>query len=601
MRGGVGTLLLALGATASAQDPGYDAHGFTLAPGDGQVLDPLQTWRGGHSVSDGWAVEVLGESVETPLGAFAPQPDGTYVGQPLADDLLGLNVGLAWAASSRLGLTLALPAFVQVVDEAGDSAPALGDLELAAPVALVPASGRLGLSVVPTLGLPTGASTRFVGTGAVVGGGLLAASVRGQMWLLALHGGVESGPEVMGLGNLVGGPRVRGAAAVGVAVRGATGLRLEVVGAAPLLEPPPPVAESPVEAMVSVRHRRPSGLHLTLGAGRALTVGAGASPLRLLLGVGLGAADPPPPAPEPAVLTVRVVDPDGAGLAAAAVTADGAVAETVGADGEVVLERRPGPVALVVSAPGYAAVEVPPLILEVGAHEHEVTLSPLPAQLSVVAVDAGGQPVPATVRFLEGPLSPEPVELGEDGAAMLELRAGDWKLLVAPTGDAFAPEDRVLVLGRGEEAELRLVFEREAVDIEKPILSGVLFAFGEDALRPEAGVVLRDLANTFLAHPEWALVEIEGHTDTKGAADFNQALSERRAQNVRAALVDLGVPAERLQARGLGESELAVATGDEVREQANRRVELEVLAIEVDGRMVPTSEGGSTPPLPRPR
>ena len=107
-RGAVGTLLLALGATASAQDPGYDAHGFTLVPGDGHVLDPLQTWRGGHPVADGWAVEVLGERVETPLGAFAPQPDGTYVGQSLADDLLGVNIGLAWAPSSRLGLSLAL-------------------------------------------------------------------------------------------------------------------------------------------------------------------------------------------------------------------------------------------------------------------------------------------------------------------------------------------------------------------------------------------------------------------------------------------------------------------------------------------------------------
>ena len=207
--GVVAAVFLALGTSAEAQEPGYDAHGFTLAPGDGHVLDPLQTWQGGHLVAEGFVLEALAERVEAPVASFAPQPDGSYVGRPLADDLLGLNLGVAWGPSPRLGLTLALPAFAQVVDEAGVSAPALGAQELAAPEALVPASGRFGLSVVPTLGLPTGASARFVGTGAVVGGGLLAASVRGEAWLLALHGGVASGPAVTGLGNLGGGPRAR--------------------------------------------------------------------------------------------------------------------------------------------------------------------------------------------------------------------------------------------------------------------------------------------------------------------------------------------------------------------------------------------------------
>jgi len=68
---------------------------------------------------------------------------------------------------------------------------------------------------------------------------------------------------------------------------------------------------------------------------------------------------------------------------------------------------------------------------------------------------------------------------------------------------------------------------------------------------------------------------IEGHTDTVGSKDANQALSERRAQTVVAYLESkFGVSADRLQAVGMGENGLAVATGDQVPEARNRRVQV---------------------------
>lgn len=71
-------------------------------------------------------------------------------------------------------------------------------------------------------------------------------------------------------------------------------------------------------------------------------------------------------------------------------------------------------------------------------------------------------------------------------------------------------------------------------------------------------------------------IVVIGHTDTKGAGPQNDALSLRRAQEVRLMLVQQGFPAHRIEAAGRGERDLAVPTADEVDEPRNRRVTVEV-------------------------
>ncbi|EKF75028.1 OmpA family protein [Alcanivorax hongdengensis A-11-3] len=71
-------------------------------------------------------------------------------------------------------------------------------------------------------------------------------------------------------------------------------------------------------------------------------------------------------------------------------------------------------------------------------------------------------------------------------------------------------------------------------------------------------------------------VEIAGHTDSTGSAEYNEGLSDRRAQSVRQYLIDQGVAADRLTAKGYGELE-PVASNDTASGRAmNRRVELRV-------------------------
>jgi outer membrane protein OmpA-like peptidoglycan-associated protein len=66
-------------------------------------------------------------------------------------------------------------------------------------------------------------------------------------------------------------------------------------------------------------------------------------------------------------------------------------------------------------------------------------------------------------------------------------------------------------------------------------------------------------------------ITIVGHTDTSGSAGYNQRLSVKRANVVEEALIDLGARREAISVSGVGESDLAVQTGDGVKEPKNRR------------------------------
>ena len=102
------------------------------------------------------------------------------------------------------------------------------------------------------------------------------------------------------------------------------------------------------------------------------------------------------------------------------------------------------------------------------------------------------------------------------------------------------------------------------------------FQSGSAMLTPDAEKMLEALARALNA-PELARYRfrIEGHTDTSGEAPVNLALSERRATTVREHLVSrLGVAASRLDAVGLGETQLLVQTPDGTAEPRNRRVQI---------------------------
>ena len=109
----------------------------------------------------------------------------------------------------------------------------------------------------------------------------------------------------------------------------------------------------------------------------------------------------------------------------------------------------------------------------------------------------------------------------------------------------------------------------------KPVRYVLFFQPGGTRLTGESQAELPRIQAEAARYPGVEILVV-GHTDTKGSGDGNDALSLRRAQQVRDLLVQQGLPANHIEAVGRGERELAVATGDEVDEPRNRRVEIQL-------------------------
>ncbi|MBE0474102.1 OmpA family protein [Rhodoferax sp.] len=104
-------------------------------------------------------------------------------------------------------------------------------------------------------------------------------------------------------------------------------------------------------------------------------------------------------------------------------------------------------------------------------------------------------------------------------------------------------------------------------------LGDVLFGTDLSRLTADGMRSAQKLANVLQQNPQRNVL-IEGFTDSTGAADYNQGLSERRAGAVRTALLELGVARERIDMRGYGESFPVAANDSAANRQLNRRVEI---------------------------
>lgn len=107
-------------------------------------------------------------------------------------------------------------------------------------------------------------------------------------------------------------------------------------------------------------------------------------------------------------------------------------------------------------------------------------------------------------------------------------------------------------------------------------LSEIEFATGSAAIAPQSARVLDALAKAVVQCP--GIVRVEGHTDSVGGAEDNRRLSNARATAVRSALIDRGLPADRLIAEGFGASAPIADNKSEAGRARNRRIEFHVVA-----------------------
>lgn len=108
---------------------------------------------------------------------------------------------------------------------------------------------------------------------------------------------------------------------------------------------------------------------------------------------------------------------------------------------------------------------------------------------------------------------------------------------------------------------------------QKLVLEGVNFDFDKATLRQEdIAIIDKDVTGL----DKWGNVNIEvaGHTDSRGSDKYNMKLSQRRAEAVRNYLISKGIAADRLTAKGYGESQPVADNATDEGRFKNRRVEL---------------------------
>jgi OOP family OmpA-OmpF porin len=189
-------------------------------------------------------------------------------------------------------------------------------------------------------------------------------------------------------------------------------------------------------------------------------------------------------------------------------------------------------------------------------------------------VSASGLPG-VTAAFTRQPMLTRNVVLSGDASAadrerlIAELKATPgvgsvtWAGAAAPAAEAPAP-----VAAPTPAAVTHCQTDVDAAVNGKEIL----FDTGQTTLSTASNGLLDGLA-TSLKSCAGVAVEVAGHTDAQGAANTNLALSERRAKAVVAALAARGVPADRLTAKGYGETQPKVPSGPDDANAQNRRIE----------------------------
>jgi outer membrane protein OmpA-like peptidoglycan-associated protein len=119
--------------------------------------------------------------------------------------------------------------------------------------------------------------------------------------------------------------------------------------------------------------------------------------------------------------------------------------------------------------------------------------------------------------------------------------------------------------------------ERVGEGIKITFNSGILFQFNSADLQPDARTNIENLANVLKKYKDTNIL-IEGHTDSVGTADYNQKLSERRAQSVTQFTESLGVDPARFTIKGYGFTQPVATNATPEGRQQNRRVEVAIMA-----------------------
>lgn len=167
---------------------------------------------------------------------------------------------------------------------------------------------------------------------------------------------------------------------------------------------------------------------------------------------------------------------------------------------------------------------------------------------------------------------------GADGhVGKIVVTAGaETRVIDSAYGAQRIKGDGTVEAAQVSEAQVREMFGPTLAALPgKPASFVLYFLEGKDELTQDSRGELEKVFTELRRRPLPDIMVI-GHTDTVGGLSYNDRLSLQRAERLRAMLVGLSIPAERIQAAGRGKRELLVPTEDNISEARNRRVEISV-------------------------
>ena len=239
-------------------------------------------------------------------------------------------------------------------------------------------------------------------------------------------------------------------------------------------------------------------------------------------------------------------------------------------------------------------------------HLYSFELPDLKILISGWVLDKDEEPVAnAIIRIVGNDGSNQKAVARNDGSFSFPLQRGVSYVMLAGAKGYLNAKQEFTADNAEEDAEYGIDFI--LASITKPnIVDNIFYDFDKATLRPESKEALDGVVQMLRDNPN-ITIEMASHTDRKGSDEYNIALSERRAKSVVDYLIGAGIPADRLQYQGYGESRPMTITKrlarefpqfeegqtldeafiltlspeeQEVADQINRRTEFQVLSVD---------------------
>jgi outer membrane protein OmpA-like peptidoglycan-associated protein len=159
-----------------------------------------------------------------------------------------------------------------------------------------------------------------------------------------------------------------------------------------------------------------------------------------------------------------------------------------------------------------------------------------------------------TFKDIRGNVEPSFVISDSAGYYEADLVLGEELYIKAQKNKFFGDATNISTVGLTDDTVFVHDFYLTPIPLGEIVIPGIEYDYDKATLRPESQKVLDDLV-AFLELNDNISVEIEANTDTRGSAEYNLDLSQRRAKSCVDYLISKGISADRLQAKGFGETQ----------------------------------------------